>query len=186
VTANQRREELLAKRDSLRAEQALRMARRQREEEVDAFHRGRGAVLDAAGVRYGLLWPEDERVGPLTAYPIGFASVRWDLVPHAVRVAVGTDNWIRQHFEEALLALGVAPDTELILDWCVGGTPRVRLRAADLCTHAVELLRSEAWVYEPTGTWLVEMHHDGILSHADGPGKPEHAGDGWRRSIPSP
>lgn len=177
-----RRQALYARRDELRARQAEHMARQRHDAQVESFHRDHGADLLAAGARFELVWDDDTYRGPLVTYPIGFASIRWDLVPHAVSRYGGTDEALKELFDEALLALAIAPATTVVVDWCRGGFPRVALSAGDASAHAIALMRcsSDMWVYAPGASWVIEVHHDGHLTHADRPGLPEHAGDGWR------
>lgn len=178
-----RRAALAAKRDALYAQQAERTARQRHAEDVANFHRYHGAALEAAGARFELLWDTDTRRGPLTLYPIGFASVNWEFVPHAVVEHGATQAHLAELLASALHALRVTPSTTVIVDWCVSRMPRVALSSADACTHALALLRggSDTWVYAEDATWLVEVHHDDRVTHADRPGLPGHAGDGWRR-----
>lgn len=176
-----RRAALAAKRDVLFARQAGREAQQQHAEDVAAFHRFHGAALEAAGARFALLWDAARR-GPLTTYPIGFASIHWALVPHAVSAYGASPEHLKALLEGALHALRIAPETTVIVDWCRSGLPRVALPAADACTHALALMRcsSDTWVYAEGAAWVVEIHHDDRLTYADRPGLPEHAGDGWR------
>ncbi|KGQ19274.1 hypothetical protein LF41_2920 [Lysobacter dokdonensis DS-58] len=178
-----RRAALAAKRDALYAQQAQRTARQRHAEEVADFHRYHGAALEAAGARFELLWDTDTRRGPLTRYPIGFASVHWSLVPHAVVEHGATQAHLAELLERALHALRVAPASTVIVDWGVSRMPRVVLSSADACTHAIALMRggSDMWVYAEEGAWLVEVHHDDRVTYADRPGLPEHAGEGWRQ-----
>ncbi|WP_213434534.1 MULTISPECIES: hypothetical protein [Lysobacteraceae] len=177
-----RRLDLAAKRDALFAQQAERAAQQRHAEEAAEFHRYHGAALEAAGVRHALHWNTEAARGPLTTYPIGFASIRWDFVPHAVRQQGESPARLKELLEEALRALDVAPTTTVIVDWCVSRRPRVALSAADACAHAIALMAcaSDTWVYAQGATWVVEIHHDGWVTYADRPGLPEHAGDGWR------
>ena len=121
-----RRAALAAKRDALYAQQAERTARQQHAEKVAAFHRYHGAALEAAGVRFELLWDTDTRRGPLTLYPIGFASVNWDLVPHAVVEHGATQGHLAELLDELArlldLHLGL-PDLHIVL----AGEPDDRL-----------------------------------------------------------
>jgi hypothetical protein len=176
-----RRTALAARRDALFARQAERDAQRKHAEEVAAFHRFHGAALEAAGARFDLRW-DDTRRGPLTTYPIGFASIQWAHVPHAVVEYGASPEHLKALLQDALHAMAIAPETTVIVDWCRSGLPRVALSAADACTHAVALMRcsSDTWVYAEDATWVVEIHHDDKLTYADRPGLPEHAGDGWR------
>jgi hypothetical protein len=178
-----RRETLFAKREQLRATQAERMAQRRQADIEARFARYLGAALAAAGVRHELLWQRDTRRGPLASYPIGFASVRWDRVPHAVTGEGGHGEGQAALFGAALLALGIAPSTSVIVDWGVDGQPRVVLSAADASTHALALMRNGAdmWVYADDAPWLIEIYHEGSVTYASGPGQPEDAGDGWRQ-----
>lgn len=181
-TPADRREALLAKRDALREQQAQRMAQQRHAENAAHFHRHLGAMLEQARVPHELLWRKDTRKGPLTTYPIGFASIRWDRVPHAVGTYGGTDEQMKVLFDEALRALRIAPDTTVIIDWCIDGLPRVALSARDASTHAIALMRhsSDMWVYAEDAPWVIEAYHEGMLTYAQGPGRPEDAGDGWR------
>lgn len=183
-TPAERREALRAKRETLRAQQAERMVQARHAEDAARFQRYLGAALEQAGVRHELLWRDDTRKGLLTTYPIGFASIRWDLVPHAVSTHGGTDEGMKALFDEALRALGIASHTPVIIDWCIQGLPRVVLSAGDASTHAVTLMRhsSDTWVYAEAeaAPWVIEIYHEGVLTYADRPGLPEHAGDGWR------
>jgi hypothetical protein len=178
-----RREELLAKRDRLRADQAGRMARQQHAEKAARFEQHLGAALRQAGVRHEVLWDGDARRGPLTQYPIGFASVRWDRVPHAVSARGASDEELKELFDVALQALGLAPTATVIVDWARGDMPRVALSVADSSTHALTLIRqaSDMWVYADDAPWLIEVYHEGSVTYADRPGQAEDAGDGWRR-----
>lgn len=177
-----RRQALYAKRDELRARHAERTAQQAHDAKVANFHLYVGGALEAAGVRYECLWSNDDRRGPLTTYPIGFASIHWDLVPHAVGTSGGNEAWLKDLFDEALVALAIAPGTTVIVDWCRDALPRVALSAADASAHAVDLMRGSAdmWVYAPDATWMIEVYHEGKLTYADRPGLPEHAGNRWR------
>lgn len=157
------------------------MATKRREDEIAEFIDRYGGKLDDAGVQYEMIWSEKTQV-PKTyvLYPIGFASVHWELVPHARKRFVALDHYLRQEFDEAVSELGLSPDAKVVVDWGLGGLPRIRLRLADVSEHAVHLLRSEAWVYDPDGIWLIERYHEGDLTYAARPGRPDHAGDGWR------
>ncbi len=181
VESDDRRAELKAKREQLYQRQAEATARQQRARDFEDFRRGIGSVLDEAGVAYQLLWPDDRSpAGPLATYPIGFASVHWPLVPEAVSV----EGWHPDRgacVAEAFQALGVQPEATVVVDHCVGGTPRVQLAARDFLVHAEDLIRYESWLYELQGTWLVEVYHEGTISYAPRPGSPEVAGDRWRR-----
>jgi hypothetical protein len=180
-TSAERRAYLLARRDTLRAEQEQRAASQRRADELSAFMNWYGAELDRAGAQYEIIWPEEMGVRKTyTLYPVGFASIKWELVPHARQRMVVRDQHLRGEFDAASTELGLSPDTMVVVDWAVGGHPRIRLRLSDLSAHAVHLLRTEAWVYDPGGVWLIELHHDGWLNYADRPGLPEHAGAGWR------
>ena len=181
--SNDRRQALLAKRGQLYAQQAQRMAQQRQAENEASFQRHLGAALTAAGVAYELLWARDARRGPLALYPTGFASVRWDRVPHAVSEPGGTDAIHGGLLEQALLALGIAPSATVIIDWCIDGEPRVALSAADATAHALALIQhcSDTWVYADDASWLVEVYHEGSVTYASGPGRAEDAGDGWRR-----
>jgi hypothetical protein len=174
---------LLAKRDRLRAQQAERMARQRHAENVARFQRYLGATLARTGVHHELLWDAALRRGPLSRYPIGFASVRWDRVPHAVGTPAGSDADLQQAFDAALGALAIAPATTVIVDWGIAGEPRVALAAADASMHALALMRhgSDMWVYAEDAPWLIEVYHEGSVTYADRPGPEEDAGDGWRR-----
>jgi hypothetical protein len=178
-----RRQALLARREQLYAHQAEHMARQRQAEHEARFQRHLGAALAAAGVRHALLWQGDVRRGPLALYPIGFASVRWDRVPHAVTAAGGSDQALAALFEAALRALHVAPSATVIVDWCSEGLPRVALSAADAIAQALPLMwqAADMWVYAEGAPWLVEVYHEGRVTYADHPGRPEDAGDGWRR-----
>ncbi|QNP41708.1 hypothetical protein [Lysobacter solisilvae (ex Woo and Kim 2020)] len=182
-TSAQRHAALLAKREQLYAQQAERMAQQRHAENVAHFERYLGAALAQAGVRHELLWSTETRRGPLTRYPIGFASVRWDRVPHAVSTPGGSDAELKELFDAALAALAIAPATEVIVDWCIVGRPRVALSAADASTHAVALMRhaSDMWLYADDAPWLIEVYHEGSVTYAAQPGREEDAGDGWRR-----
>jgi hypothetical protein len=184
-TPADRRHALLARRDQLYAEQAQRMASRRQTENEARFQRHLGATLTRAGVRYELLWHHDVRRGPLSRYPIGFASVRWDRVPQAVSEQGGSDAAQATLLVAALLALGIAPSATVIVDWCRDDLPRVALSAADASAHALALLRhgSDTWVYADDAPWLIEVYHEGSVTYARGPGRPEDAGDGWRRFV---
>ena len=179
--SDDRRAELKAKREQLYQRQAEATALRQRARDLDDFRRGIGSALDEAGVAYQLLWPDDgSPAGPLATYPIGFASVHWPLVPEPVSV----EGWHQDRgvfVGQAFEALGVQPQTMIVVDHCVGGTPRVQLAARDFLAHAEDLIRFESWLYELQGTWLVELYHEGTISYAPRPGSPEVAGDRWRR-----
>lgn len=177
-----RHQELLAKREQLRAAQAERTAQREQADKEARFARHLGAALAAAGVRHELLWQRDVRRGPLTSYPIGLASVRWDRVPHAVTREGGYDEGQKALLVAALLALRIAPSAQVIVDWCVDSEPRVVLSAADAATQALALIRNGAdtWVYAEDAPWLIEVYHEGSVTYASGPGRPEDAGDGWR------
>jgi hypothetical protein len=177
------RTDLFAKRDLLRAQQAERMAQQRHAENVARFQRHLGATLAQAGVRHELLWNNAVRRGPLPRYPIGFASVRWDRVPHAVSAPGGSDEQLKQLFDAALGALAIGPATTVIVDWCIDGEPRVALSAADASTHALALMRhaSDMWVYAEDAPWLIELYHEGSVTYAALPGREEDAGDGWRR-----
>ena len=177
-----RRDALLARRDALRARQAERMAQQQHAEQIARFDRHLGAALTQAGVRHEVLWGRQVRKGPLLHYPIGFASVHWDLVPHAVSVYGGSDEALKTLLDDALRALAIAAGATVIVDWGMAGEPRLALSAADASTHAIALMRhgSDMWVYADDAAWLIEVHHEGTLTHAARPGLPEHAGDGWR------
>lgn len=178
-----RREALFARRDRLRAEQAERMAQQRHAENVARFQRHLGAALQRAGVPHELLWDAAARRGPLAQYPIGFASVRWDRVPHAVSAQRGSDEGLKELFDEALRALGLAPAATVIVDWAREGVPRVALSVADASTHALALMRHacDMWVYAEDAPWLIEVYHEGSVTYADRPGRAEDAGDGWRR-----
>ena len=178
-----RREALLAKRDRLRADQAGRMARQQHAENVARFEQHLGAALRQAGVPHEVLWDGDTRRGPLTQYPIGFASVRWDRVPHAVSAQGASDEGLKELFDAALHALGLSPTATVIVDWARGDMPRVALSAAHASTRALTLMRqsSDMWVYAEDASWLIEIYHEGSVTYADRPGQAEDAGDGWRR-----
>lgn len=182
-TPASRREALLAKREQLRAQQAQRMAAQRHADDLAAFERQLGAALAQAGTQYELLWDAGERRGPLSRYPIGFASVRWDKVPHAVGAHGATDDGQAALVERALRALAVAPASTVIVDWCRDGLPRVALPAADASRHARALLRHscDTWIYAEDAQWLVEVYHEGQVTYADRPGAAEDAGDGWRR-----
>ena len=176
-----RRAALEAKREQLYRRQREAAARQQRARDLEDFRRGPGAVLDEADVAYRLLWPEDgSPEGPLGTYPIGFSSVHWPLVPDAVS-APASRPFRGTCVGEAFDALGVTPETTIILDHCVVGTPRVELTAQDFLAHAEVLIGHEAWLYGPQGSWLVEVYHEDIVSYAARPGSPEVAGDRWRR-----
>ena len=166
-----RRLALSAKRDALYARQAERTAQQAHAGEVAAFHRYHGAALEAAGVRHALLWDAETRRGPLATYPMGFSSIRWDRVPHAVGEHFENDARLAALFADALRALQVAPETTVIADWCRSGLPRVALSAADACAQVVALMRcaSDMWVYAEDATWVVEIHHDDRLTYADRP-----------------
>lgn len=181
--APSRRDTLFAKRERLRAEQAERMAEQRHAENVARFQRYLGAALEQAGVAHAVLWDEDTWRGPLSQYPIGFASVRWDRVPHAVSAQGGSDEELKELFDDALLALGLAPTATVIVDWARTGEPRLALSAADVSIHALALMRhsSDMWVYAEGAAWLIEIYHEGSVTYADRPGRPEDAGDGWRR-----
>lgn len=181
-TPAHRREALRAKREALRARQAERMAQQRHAENAARFHRRLGTALAQAGVPHELLWRDDTRKGPLATYPIGFASIRWDRVPHAVGAYGGSDEQLKVLFDEALRAMAIAPDTTVIVDWCVDGLPRVALSASDASIHAIDLMRcsSDMWVYAEETAWVIEVYHEGTLTYAEHPGLPEHAGDGWR------
>jgi hypothetical protein len=180
TTAPDRRAHLLAARERLYGEQAAHAARLKRQQELADFLSGRGEGLRSAGIAFQLLWPEDDALkGPLTTYPIGFASVHWDLVPHA-SWDMTLPAYLRHHLQAAFSALGVEPATRIIVDLCVGGEPRVLLQAGDFLTHAPDLAGFDTWIYDPLDTWLIEIYHDGTLTYASHPGNPEHAGDKWR------
>lgn len=184
-TPADRRAILLAKRDVLRAQQAERMAQRQRAENAARFQRHLGAMLQQANVRHEVLWDADAHRGPLTLYPIGFASVRWERVPHAVSAYSGSDEDSRGLLVEALRALALTATDTVIVDWAIQGVPRVALCVADAITHALALIQhsSDMWVYADDTTWLIEVYHEGRVTYAQRPGRPEDAGDGWRRSV---
>src|SRR5688500_2489687 len=97
-TPAHRRKVLLARREQLRAQQAERLAQQRQADNAVRFQRHLGAALEQAGVRHELLWDTGVRRGPLTRYPIGFASVRWDRVPHAVTTQGGTDAIAKELF----------------------------------------------------------------------------------------
>jgi hypothetical protein len=183
-TPADRRQALLARREQLYAEQAQRMAQRRQAEDEACFERYLGAALTQAGVRFALRWEDEAPRGPLARYPIGFASVHWDRVPHAVSALGGCDEERKELFDAALLALDIAPSSTVIVDWCRAGLPRVALAAADASTQAVALMQHscDTWVYAEDAPWLVELHHEGDVTYASGPGRPEDAGDGWRRT----
>lgn len=179
--ATDRRAELKAKREQLYQRQTEATARRQRARDLEDFRRGPGSVLDEAGIAYRLLWPEDgSSDGPLAAYPIGFSSVHWPFVPDAVS-APASRPFRGVCVGEAFEALGVMPETTIILDHCVVGTPRVELTAQDFLAHAEVLIGHEAWLYGLQGSWLVEVYHEDVVSCAARPGSPKVAGDRWRR-----
>ena len=182
-TANDRRQALFAKRAQLHAQQAQRMAQRRQAENEASFQRHLGAALTAAGVRYELLWARDVRRGPLALYPAGFASVRWDRVPHAVSAQGGTDTMAKALLDAALRALVIDPSSTVIVDWGIEAVPRVALSAADLSAQALALIQhsSDVWVYAEHAPWLIEVYHEACVTYASGPGRPEDAGDGWRR-----
>jgi len=39
------------------------------------------------------------------------------------------------------------------------------------------------WVYAEDADWLIEIYHEGSVTCAERPGRPEDAGDGWRRFV---
>lgn len=178
-----RRALLRAKRDRLLAEQAARTAVREHAKRVAHFERWLGATLDQAGVRYEALWDAVVRPSPLTRYPIGFASVRWDRVPHAVSAERYTDAGQKALLDQALCALGLAPTDTVIVDWLQRGEPRLALSVADVSAHGLALIQhgSDIWVYADRAAWLIEVYHEGTVSYADRPGSLEDAGDGWRK-----
>lgn len=182
-TSAARRAALLAKREQLRAQQAEHMARQRQADDVARFERALGTTLADAGVAFDVLWQRDVPIGPLSRYPIGFASVRWDRVPEAMCLQGGSDEALREAFVDALGALAIAPDTRVIVDWCIGGQPRVALSATDAATHAVALMQQAAdtWVYAEGAAWLIEIYHEGQVHYAAQPGAEDDAGDGWRR-----
>jgi hypothetical protein len=51
--------------------------------------------------------------------------------------------------------------------------------------HALALRRqaSDMWVYAEDADWLIEIYHEGSVTCAERPGRPEDAGDGWRRFV---
>ena len=175
-----RRDALRAKRDRLYAEQAERTAQQRHAQDEARFQRYLGDPLQHAGIAYEVLWDDTHRRGPLTQYPIGFASVRWDRVPHAVSVQCGSDEDAKDAFGQALHALHIAPSTTVIVDWAIGGEPRLALSAADAATHALALIRhaADTWVYAEGATWLIEVYHEGSVTYAERPGDAEDAGDG--------
>lgn len=178
-----RRHALYAKRDSLRAQQAERIEQSRRNEQVAAFQQGLGQDLDAAGVRHEVLWPwTAPRRGPVERYPIGFASIHWPLVPDAVSRFGGDDQSRKELLDEALADLGIPPGRQVTVDWYVERMPRVVMSAADLSAQALRLLRAshDTWVYDANDSWVIEVYHEGDVTHARGPGRHEDAGDGWR------
>ncbi|WP_372016431.1 hypothetical protein [Pseudoxanthomonas sp. 10H] len=181
-TPADRRQALLAKRGQLHAQQAERMAQQRHAGNVARFERYLGAELARAGVAHEALWDRGVRPGPLARYPIGFASVRWDRVPDAVSVQGGSDALLKALLDAALHALAVAPASTVIVDWGIADSPRLALAAADVSTHGLALMRhgSDMWVYAADADWLVEVYHEGTVTHAARPGREEDAGDGWR------
>lgn len=182
-TPADRRQALLARREQLYAQQARRMAQKQQAEDEASFQRYLGAELTSAGVRFELRWADDAPRGPMARYPIGFASVHWGRVPHAVSVQGGSDDERKDLLDAALCALGIGSSTRVTVDWCRSGLPRVVLSAADASAHALALMQhaSDMWVYAQDAPWLIEIYHEGSVTYADRPGRPEDAGDGWRR-----
>lgn len=182
-TRDARRAALYAKREQLRAGQAARMAQQEQAGHVANFEHWLGAALDQAGVRHEVLWDDGVRLGPLTLYPIGFASVQWDRVPHAVAEEGYTDAGQKRLLDEALRALALAPTATVIVDWAEHGKPRLALAVADVSAHGLMLIQHghDMWVYADDAAWLIEVYHEGAVTYADRPGRPEHAGDGWRR-----
>lgn len=183
TASSDRHHALRARRAELFRKQAEATARAQRSQDEDAFRRGPGAVLDEAGIDYQLLWPDDGSAkGPLATYPIGFASVHWPLVPEVISdFAQGVERV--SVVARALTELGVAPTTAIVVDSCLGGTPRVMLAAQDFLTCAEVLLGHEAWLYELDGCWLIEVYHEGTISYAKRPGSADSAGDSWRKPV---
>ena len=186
AASRERYHTLRGKRAELLRNQAEATARTQRRQDEDAFRRAQGAALEDAGIVYQLLWPDDGSAkGPLGTYPIGFASVHWPLVPDVMSdFAQGAERV--PVVARALTELGVAPATAIVVDSCLGGTPRIMLTAQDFLTCAEVLLGHEAWLYELDGSWLIEVYHEGTVSYARRPGSAELAGDAWRKPVGEP
>lgn len=179
-----RRRALYAKRDELRAQQAARMEQRHREEMVANFQRWKGAWLAEAAFPHELLWPWDQPpAGPIGRYAFAFSGIDWCLVPDSVTQYGGVESCLKELLHEAIEALGIAPERRVHVDWSSGSMPRLVLAAADLSRHAETLMRWDwdMWVFDPGGTWVIEIYHEGTLSYAARPGLPEHAGFYWKK-----
>ena len=102
---------------------------------------------------------------------------------YTVSARGASDEELKELFDEALHALGLAPTGTVIVDWARGDMPRVALSVADASMHALTLMRqaSDMWVYADDAPWLIEVYHEGSVTYADRPGQAEDAGDGWRR-----
>jgi hypothetical protein len=159
-----------ARRELLLARHAEKQRQQQRKDAMDAFACWHGAYLQQSGVRHAVHWDRPAR-SPLSRYPIGFASVDWDLVPEAIRSGIADEDEIGPLVAGALSALAVARSCEPWIDWGVSTMPWLAMAASDLPAHAIELSRwsSDLWIYDPEATWLIEIRHDGQFAYAPGP-----------------
>lgn len=178
--ADARRQELYAKRDLLRQQQAERMEILRRETLRANFARWHGAYLTDNGIAHELLWDWDHPpAGPIVHYPFAFSGIDWRFVRGAVSTYGGFERWLRELLIEALDALGITPAHRVHLDWDSSSMPRLVLSAGNLMQHAETLMRwsSDLWVFDPDDTWIVEIYHEGTLSYARAPDALSHERD---------
>lgn len=182
MTSDDRRRDLLARADALRARQAERMEALRREQVVARFMRWHGPELDGFRIEHRLAWPwEHPAHGPLPRYAFAFSGIDWALVPEAVVRHGGTATGQAECVGEAFESLGIAPDCGVQVTWAGGDMPDLLAGAADVARHAEALIDwgIDMWVFDPAGEWIVEVYHEGTVGHAPRPGLPAHAGCHW-------
>lgn len=182
MSSEDRRRELRAKADALRAAQAERMERLRREDVVSRFERWHAGDLAAFAMPHRLAWPwEGVAHGPFPRYAFAFSGIDWALVPDAVTAYGGTPSGLKALLEEAFEALDVAPARAVQVVWSSGDLPALFAHAADVLRHAEALIGwgMDMWVFDPDADWIVECYHEGTLGYAPRPGRPEHAGFHW-------
>lgn len=155
------REELIRRRRDLQRRNAREIQRRS--------VAGVLAELEAAGVTYDLIWPDD--VPELgwnwieQRFPIGFARVAWSEVPGARSERWNTDQE-RDRLFRGMLEDHIAHGSNLVaVVWGNAAKPSIVLSAGAIHEHCSILLDSDfdTWVYSPSADWLIECYHEGEL-----------------------
>jgi hypothetical protein len=160
---------------------ALRQRRVQLQQshQRDAVRNGMSQLvgeLDAAGVRYRVLWSgeggePEETLRFLARFPFAFLTVDWAAVSDArKRVAPELCEKVRLFGKMVLEAVNDG-GRMVRVTWPNAALSTVEMEASEVIVHAAILLNADfdTWAFAAGEDWIVEAHHDGNLHFGHAP-----------------